>query len=46
MATHYGGIGKPLENDSDPLETNVTIQDEYQTDINDLEILNLTIRQD
>ena len=46
MATHYGGIGKPLENDYDPQETNATIQDEYQTDVNDLEILNLTIRQD
>ena len=37
MATHYGGIGKPLEKDSDPQETDATIQDEYQTDINDLE---------
>ena len=37
MATHYGGIGKPLENYSDPQETDVTIQDEYQADINDLE---------
>ena len=37
MATHYGGIGKPLEKDSDPQETDATIQHEYQTDINDLE---------
>ena len=37
MATHYGGIGKPLENNSDPLDTNADIQDEYQADINDLE---------
>ena len=33
MATHHGGIGKPLEKDSDPQETDVTIQDEYQADI-------------
>ena len=37
MATHYGGIGKPLEKDSDSQETDVAIQDEYQADINDLE---------
>ena len=37
MATQYGGIGKPLEKDSDPQETDVAIQDEYQADINDLE---------
>ena len=37
MATHHGGIGKPLEKDSDSQETDVTIQDEYQTDINDFE---------
>ena len=37
MGTHYGGIGKPLQNDSDPQDTNADIQDEYQTDINDLE---------
>ena len=37
MATHYRGIGKPLDKDSDPKETDATIQDEYQTDINDLE---------
>ena len=37
MAMHHGGIGKPLEKDSDPQETDATIQDEYQTDINDLE---------
>ena len=37
MATHYGGIGKPLEKDPDPQETDVAIQNEYQVDINDLE---------
>ena len=37
MATHYGGLGKPLENDSDPQDTNADIQDEYQADINDLQ---------
>ena len=37
MATCYGGIGKPLEKDSDLKETNGAIQDEYQADINDLE---------
>ena len=37
MASCCRGIGKPLENDSDPQETNVSIQDEYQADINDLE---------
>ena len=37
MATCYGGIGKPLENDSDPQDTNANIQDEYWADINDLE---------
>ena len=37
MATHCGGIGKPLENDSDPQDTNADIQDEYQADINDFE---------
>ena len=35
MATCYRGIGKPLEKDSDPQETDATIQDEYQTDINE-----------
>ena len=37
MATCYGGIGKPLENDSDPQEINATTQDECQADINYLE---------
>ena len=37
MATHYGGIGKSLEKDSDPQETDAAIQDECQTDTNDLE---------
>ena len=35
MATHHGGTGKPSEKDSDPQENDVTIHDEYQTDIND-----------
>ena len=38
-ATHHGGIGKPLEKDSDPQETDVAIQDDYQADINDLEYI-------
>ena len=37
MATCHRGIGKPLEKDSDPHETDAAIQNEYQTDINDLE---------
>ena len=37
MGTHYRGIGKPLEKDSGPKETDIAIQDEYQADINDLE---------
>ena len=37
MATCYGEIGKHLEKDSDPQETDVAMQDEYQADINDLE---------
>ena len=37
MATHYGGIGKTLENNSDPMDTYANIQDEYQAEINDLE---------
>ena len=37
MATHYGGIGKPSEKDSDPQENDVTIHNEYQEDINDSE---------
>ena len=37
MATHHGGIGKPLEKDSDLQETDVTIQDECKVDINDFE---------
>ena len=37
MATHYGGIGKPLENNSNLQDTKAGTQDEYQTDINDLE---------
>ena len=37
MATHYGGIGKLLENNSDPQDANANTQDEYQADINDLE---------
>ena len=37
MATHYLGIGKPSEKDSDPQENDVAIHDEYQEDINDFE---------
>ena len=37
MATCYVGIGKPLENNSDPQDTNADIQDDYQAEINDLE---------
>ena len=37
MATHYGGIGNTLVNDSEPQDINADIQDEYQADINDLE---------
>ena len=37
MVTCHGGIGKPLEKDFDPQETDVAIQDEYQADINDFE---------
>ena len=35
MATCYGGIGNPLENDSHPQDINADIQDDYQADIND-----------
>ena len=37
MATCYGGIGKPLEKDSDPQENDMTIHDEYQAEIHDFE---------
>ena len=37
MATCYAGIGKPLENDSHPQDTNADIQNEYQAEKNDLE---------
>ena len=37
MATCHRGIGKPLEKVSDPQETDVTIEEEYQADINDFE---------
>ena len=37
MATHYGGIGNALVNDSEPQDINANIQEEYQADINDLE---------
>ena len=37
MATHYRGIGNDLVNDSEPQDINTNIQDEYQTDIHDLE---------
>ena len=37
MATHHGGTGKPSKKDSDPQETDVTIHNEYQADVNDFE---------
>ena len=37
MATHYGGIGNALVNNSEPQDIYANIQDEYQADINDLE---------
>ena len=37
MATHHGGTGNPSEKNSEPQEYDVTIHDEYQADINDLE---------
>ena len=37
MATHHGETGKPLEKDSNSQETNVTIHNEYQADVNDFE---------
>ena len=37
MATQHGGIGKPLEQNSDPWENDVAIHNEYQADINDFE---------
>ena len=37
VATCCRGIGKPLENNSDPQDTNANIQDEYEADTNDLE---------
>ena len=37
MATHYGGIGNALGNDSEPQDIDADIQDGYQADINDLE---------
>ena len=46
MATHYGGIGKPLEKDSDPKESDIAITDEYQQKYMTLKMLNLAIRQD
>ena len=36
MATPYGGIGKPLENDSYCQDTNAETQDDYQAETNDL----------
>ena len=41
MATCHGGTGKPLEKDSDPQETDITIHDEYQADVNDFENVEL-----
>ena len=37
MATCHGGTGKPSEMDSDPEENDVTIHNEYHTDIKDFE---------
>ena len=37
MATCQEGTGKPSEKDSGAQENDVTIHDEYQADINDLE---------
>ena len=37
MTTCYRGIGKLLEGGSDPQETDAATQDEYHTDMNDLE---------
>ena len=37
MATHYGGIGDTLMNESEPQEFNANIQDDYHVDMNDLE---------
>ena len=42
MATCHGGTGKPLEKDSDSQETDVTIHDEYQADVNDFENVELS----
>ena len=41
MATHHGATDKPLEKDFDPQETNVTIHDEYQADVNNFENVEL-----
>ena len=41
MATHHGGTGKPLEKGFDPQETNVTIHNEYQADVNDFKNVEL-----
>ena len=46
MATCYGGIGNTLENKSHPQDIKANIQDEYQADINYLENIELTIRQE
>ena len=37
MTTHHRGTGKPSEKDSDPKENDVSIHDEHQADINDIE---------
>ena len=37
MATHYGGIAKLFEKDSDPQKNDTTIHDEYQAEIHDFE---------
>ena len=46
MATCYGGIGDTSMNNPESQDMDADIQDNYQEDINDLEIMNLTIKQD
>ena len=41
MATCHGGTEQNLEKDSEPQETDVTIYDEYQADVNDFENVEL-----
>ena len=46
MATHYSGIGDTSMNNPKSQDMDTDFQDNYQEDINDLKILNLTIWQD